>query len=212
MTRTAGDVRIRPYRPRDAVDAAALRRICVRTGELGGDARGHFHDPGVLPALFATPYAELDTGLAFVADDGDPDGPIGYIVGAPDTEAYYRDFRARWLPRIRDRFPVLPGRTDRDGELRALLHEPERMIDAEVVREYPAHLHIDLLPHGQRRGLGTRLMTAYRDALRERGVPGLHLAMNPANAAAHAFYLRYGFRTLREPSEESPVLLLGLRL
>ncbi|MGW7294796.1 GNAT family N-acetyltransferase [Streptomyces xiamenensis] len=204
------EVEIRRYRPGDAADAAALRRICVRTGHNGGDARGHYRDPGVLPALFATPYAELAPELVFVADEGD--GPIGYIVGAADTRAYYRDFRATWLPRVRDRFPELAGATDMDGELRGLLHAPERLIDAEVVREHPAHLHIDLLPRGQRRGLGTRLMSAFLDALRERGVPGVHLGMNPANTAAHAFYTRLGFVTLREPTEEAQVLYLGLRL
>jgi ribosomal protein S18 acetylase RimI-like enzyme len=61
-----------------------------------------------------------------------------------------------------------------------------------VVDRYPAHLHIDLLPRAQGHGLGRALVTTLTDALRERGVPGLHLGVDPANTGALAFYARIG--------------------
>ncbi|MBE2212416.1 MAG: GNAT family N-acetyltransferase, partial [Opitutaceae bacterium] len=61
---------------------------------------------------------------------------------------------------------------------------------------YPAHLHIDLLPVLQGRGVGRRLMDAFLGALRVRGVPGVHLGVSTANPGAIAFYERLGFACL----------------
>jgi hypothetical protein len=118
-------VTIRTYRPGDR---EALHEICVRTGHLGGDATGHLRDPAILPAIFAAPYAALDPGLVFVADDGER--AIGYLVGTADSTAYYAAFRARWLPTVADRFPapaVPPrdGDEDEDANLRDLLHHAD---------------------------------------------------------------------------------------
>ncbi|WP_168220675.1 GNAT family N-acetyltransferase [Streptomyces sp. RFCAC02] len=208
MSETRSSV-IRPYRPGDR---DALHDICIRTGHLGGDARGHFRDPDILPALFAAPYAELDPGLVFVADEGD--GAFGYIVGTADSTAFFAAFRERWLPTVADRFPEPEGEpAGPDEDLRSLLHHAERMLVPEIAAEYPAHLHIDLLPHGQGRGLGRKLMGTYLDALRERGVPGVHLGMSPENTRARAFYDRMGFVLLPEPDDEpGPTIHLGMRL
>ncbi|WP_165989390.1 GNAT family N-acetyltransferase [Streptomyces sp. YIM 98790] len=199
---------VRPYRP---ADRGALEDICIRTGHVGRDARPHYRDPGVLPALFAAPYAELDPSLVFVADNGER--VIGYIVGTADSTAFFRRLREEWLPLVAARFPQ-PGlpTTDLDGHMRDLLHHAERMLPADLVGDYPAHLHIDLLPEGQGRGLGRKLMESYLDALRARRVPGVHLGMSPENTGARAFYDRLGFTELRAPDPSAPTVYLGMRL
>ncbi|MGK0618858.1 GNAT family N-acetyltransferase [Meiothermus cerbereus] len=76
-----------------------------------------------------------------------------------------------------------------------LIHKgyaPSRWADA-----YPAHLHIDLLPRAQGRGLGRRLMEVFLARLRELGVPGVHLGVGQRNAGALAFYQRMGFVRLQ---------------
>ncbi|MGP3970926.1 GNAT family N-acetyltransferase [Streptomyces sp. 6N223] len=210
MTATTALPAVRPYQ---AGDLPALREICVRTGYRGGDATDHYRDPEVLPAVFAEPYAVLAPGIVFVADTGER--VIGYIVGTADSAAFYAALRAEWLPTVAERFPApapdAPPR-DLDETIRGLLHHPERMLVPEVAARFPAHLHIDLLPEGQRRGLGRRLMNAYLDALRQRGVPGVHLAMDPANTGARAFYDRLGFTELPHPDGDGGVVLLGLAL
>ncbi|WP_461038258.1 GNAT family N-acetyltransferase [Streptomyces mayteni] len=208
---TTTPVTIRGYRP---ADRDALHEICIRTGFQGGDATGRFREPAILPTIFAEPYAELEPELVFVADDGD--GVLGYIVGTADSVRYYADFRERWLPTLADRFPALPASSagepaDPDEDLRNLLHHVELMLVPEIAAEYPAHLHIDLLPPGQGRGLGRRLMTAFLDTLRSRGVPGVHLGMSPANTRARAFYDRLGFTPLIEGGD-APTNYLGLHL
>ncbi|RDD90331.1 N-acetyltransferase [Streptomyces parvulus] len=180
---------VRPYRPGDA---AALDDICVRTAHNGLDSRPVYADPSVLPAIFAAPYVHLDPGLAFVLDDGEGRA-VGYILGTADTARFAEEFRATWLPRVADRYPAPQGPPETpDAVMAGLLHDPERMIVPELAG-YPAHLHIDLLPAWQGRGHGRALMREFWRALRERGVPAVHLVMATANKPARAFYDRMGF-------------------
>src|SRR5699024_8418500 len=75
--------------------------------------------------------------------------------------------------------------------------------------EYPAHLHIDLLPETQGAGLGRRLIETLVDELTTREVPGLHLGVDPRNTSAASFYDRLGF--VRLPPETGSVTY-GMRL
>jgi ribosomal protein S18 acetylase RimI-like enzyme len=71
--------------------------------------------------------------------------------------------------------------------------------DAQVTAAYPAHLHIDLLPELQGRGIGRRLIDTVLDRLREASVPGVQLGVDPRNTSAQAFYTRLGFAPLPAP-------------
>ncbi|MEU3096847.1 GNAT family N-acetyltransferase [Streptomyces sp. NPDC006967] len=195
--------RIRPYRREDR---PALDDICVRTAHVGQDSRPHFADPDVFPATFAAPYVHLEPELAFVLDDG-RGRAVGYVVGAADTARFARTFRAAWLPLVADRHPEPSGppRTP-DEEIAWLLHHPERMVVPELA-DWPAHLHIDLLPEWQGRGHGRRLMRTFLTALRDGGVPSVHLVMVAANKPARAFYDRMGFEEIATPMDDSVVCL-----
>lgn len=194
---------IRPYRP---ADRAAVYDVCVRTGYEGGDARGVYSDPELLPAVFAGPYLELEPELAFVLDDGER--AVGYVLGTADTVGFAAAFRARWLPTVAARYPAPAGPpASLEQEMRALLHHPEEMIRPELAA-YPAHLHIDLLPGYQRAGHGRALISAFLGALRTAGVPGVHLAVGTANASALAFYDRTGFAVIDVP-DPGPLTYLG---
>src|SRR5690606_15447603 len=184
--------RIRPYR---VEDRPALDDICVRTAHNGQDSRPHYADPSVFPDTFAAPYVHLEPELAFVLDDG-RGRAVGCIVGTADTVRFARTFRAAWLPLVADRHPAPPGppRTP-DEEIAWLLHHPERMIVPELAA-WPAHLHIDLLPEWQGRGHGRQLMRTFVAALRDAGVPAVHLVMVRANQPARAFYDRMGFEEI----------------
>lgn len=195
--------RIRPYRREDR---PALDDICVRTAHVGQDSRPHFADPDVFPATFAAPYVHLEPELAFVLDDG-RGRAVGYVVGTADTARFVRTFRAAWLPLVADRHPEPSGppRTP-DEEIAWLLHHPERMVVPELA-DWPAHLHIDLLPEWQGRGHGRRLMRTFLTALRDGGVPAVHLVMVTANKPARAFYDRMGFEEIATPTDDSVVCL-----
>lgn len=141
---------IRSYRPEDR---AALEDICIRTAHNGLDSRPVYADPGILPVIFATPYAELEPDLVFVLDDGRGKA-VGYVLGTADTPRFADDFREKWLPLVADRYPEPSGPpVGPDEAMIPLLHHPERMVVPELAA-YPAHLHIDLLPEWQGRGHG----------------------------------------------------------
>lgn len=197
--------RIRPYRSTDRAD---VYDVCARTADGGGDARGQFSSDDLMPDVFAGPYLALEPGLAFVVDDGSR--VVGYVLGTADTARWARDHRERWLPTVADRYPldgpVARSRSARERDITALLHHPERNLRPEL-DAYPAHLHIDLLPGHQGQGLGRALIRAFLGALRDRGVPAVHLGMAPANTAARAFYDRLGFRPL--PVDAVGVTYLG---
>ena len=192
---------IRSYRP---ADFEALYDVCVRTGDNGGDATGLYRDPRILPDIFTGPYLTLRPDLAFVLAD-DEDRAVGYIIGAADTAAFVDEFRRDWLPTVAARYPEGSG-TGRDAQRIRELHHPEWMWHEELA-DYPAHLHIDLLPEAQGKGAGRALMNTYLAALRDRGVHGVHLGMSAKNHGARAFYDRLGFYELHRTADGNGLTL-----
>jgi ribosomal protein S18 acetylase RimI-like enzyme len=187
--------RIRPFR---AGDEAAVAEVCLRTADAGADATGVFEDDAIWAEVFVLPYVRRHPELAFVvaADDG---RVVGYIVGAPDTRAFEDWFHDEWWPEHGARWPRPDlEHTRQDG---TLIYAYSRRGGAEPYGdEYPAHLHIDLLPEVQGQGWGRRLIGTLVAALADRGVAGVHLAASTDNAGALAFYPRVGFTPL--PSHE----------
>lgn len=184
--------RIRPYRPSDR---EALYDVCVRTAHSGADATGLLDDDRMWGDVFAAPYAHRHPDLCWVVESDDGRA-VGYVVATDDTDAFEAWFRDQWWPGVAGRYRP-SGRSEptrQDGLIdyasgRAPGREP-------LTAEYPAHLHIDLLPEAQGHGLGRRLIETLFEELRRRGVPGLHLSMNRDNLAAGAFYERIGMHRL----------------
>jgi len=194
---------IRPYRPEDR---DALFDICVKTADAGRDATGVFSDDELWGLLFAVPYAERHPDLCWVVDAGDGHA-IGYLVATDDTDAFERWFRDEWWPQFTERFPRPAQATTREERMveYAYGRGPGRESNA---MDYPAHLHIDLLPETQGHGLGRQLIETLFAELTRRGVRGLHLGMDPANTGAAAFYDRIGMQRL--PSADG-AMVYGVR-
>src|SRR5580704_6476706 len=195
---------IRPFRE---ADLGAVYDVCVRTADGGADARGKYHSDDLMPDLFAGPYVFLEPDFAFVLDDGRR--AVGYVIGTPDTAAFTRAYRARWIPRLAGRYPVPPDRpASPDDEMIALHYWPERLLWPGLA-EYPAHLHIDLLPPFQGVGYGRAMMETFYAAASRAGAAGVHVSVMAANVRAIGFYHRLGFRSLEvaEPGESGVVYL-----
>jgi len=189
---------IRRFRDTDRADVA---EICLKTGDGGSDATGMHGSDELLADIFALPYVDLEPETAFVVDTGER--VSGYIVAAADTRAFVDRYRRDWLPAFMEKYRAVEPSGILDLGL-----DPDRMIIQEL-DEYPAHLHIDLLPELQGQGMGRLLMRALLAELRERGVPGVHLGVSPSNTNARAFYKRLGFEPL--PSDAGAGSLLGIR-
>ena len=170
-------------------DERQIARICLLTGADGGDATGQFTDDAVLADVFAVPYLR---GPGCVALVWDVEGQArGYVLAAADTSAFQAWFSNEWWPSRRHREAHTPG----DAWLLPSAADPKRCLNA-AVADYPAHLHIDLLPDQQGKGAGRRLIDAMCEALRGSGVPGVHLVASAANRGALAFYPRVGFNEI----------------
>ena len=197
-------VTLRSYRPDRAQDRDDVYDVCVRTAEAGEDARGVLSQDDLWGDIFAGPYLELEPELAFVLDDGER--VVGYVLGAAGTARWAAAHRARWLPRVADRYPLPVAPATREEHLVHLLHHPEDNVRPELAA-YPAHLHIDVLPEYQGGGHGRALIAAFVGALADRGVPGVHLGVLAANTRARGFYAHLGFHEL--PVVEPDVVYLG---
>lgn len=159
-----------------------------------------------MPSIFAAPYARLEPELTFVLDDGER--AVGYVLGTADTAAFVEACRRDWLPTLLDRYPAPAGAPETPTQqMIALMHDPERMI-VPALADYPAHLHIDVLPGYQGRGHGRALMRRFLDALHAAGVARVHLGMVTSNTAARAFYDRLGFHVIDVP-DAGPLTYLG---
>ena len=187
-------MRIRPYESRDRSD---VYDVCVRTADGGDDATGNYSTDDLMPDLFAGPYITLEPEHAFVLDDGSR--VVGYVIGTTDTPRFVERYRTEWAPSLGDKYArPAPDATDRESALLRLHFGPEHMLVRELA-DYPAHLHIDLLPSAQRQGWGRRLIDTFLDALHEKNVPAVRLGMLTSNTAGRAFYDRLGFTEFLVP-------------
>jgi len=196
---------IRQYRPSDRDDVAL---ICLRTAAAGGDATGVYSDDTLMPEVFALPYLEYAPDLVFVV--ADEHRAAGYVMAVADTADFVEWWKREWAPGFAERHPVVAPPTAHQPAFSeaalvdAGLH-PERMLIDEL-DDYPAHLHIDLLPELQGQGWGRRLIDTVRAALAERGVDALHLGLAAENTGARAFYDRLGFHELPSSRPDAPKL------
>jgi ribosomal protein S18 acetylase RimI-like enzyme len=187
-------VRIRAYQLADLDD---LYRVCLRTADSGQDATTLFGDPMLPGHVFAAPYAILEPSLAWVAEDAA--GVAGYVLGALDTQAFEQRLEREWWPALRARYPdprQLPGARPAPEQLcLQAIHQPFTA-GQKLVSRYPSHLHIDLLPRLQGRGLGRRMINTLFGALRAAGSCGVHLHVSRTNERAVRFYRHVGMAEL----------------
>jgi GNAT superfamily N-acetyltransferase len=90
-----------------------------------------------------------------------------------------------------------PDGADLSRALLARLYNPDATIVhpecPALVREYPAHLHVDLLPGFQGGGRGKALIEVLFEAFANDGVRGCHLLKAGDNEGTTVFYQKIGF-------------------
>lgn len=188
--------RIRDARPGDL---GAIYQIALATGDSGADAAHLYRDPALVGHLYAAPYAVLAPKFALVAEDAA--GLGGYIVGALDTLAFEAKMERDWWPALRREHPDPTGdpKTWTRDQIGAYqIHHP-RPPPTRITDPYPSHLHINLLPRLQGRGLGQAMIDAWLARIVAAGSRGMHLGVSPANHRALRFYRAYGLEEFRFP-------------
>jgi len=192
-------------RPATIQDLPGLYRVCLLTGDSGRDGSGLFRNQELLGHVYVGPYVVGEPDLALVV--ADEDGAAGYLLAAADTRAFEAWEEADWWPSLRASYPRRTHGTP-EAELVGVIHAPPRAPD-EVVADFPAHLHIDLLERVRGHGYGRTLIDGLEARLRDRGVAGVHLEVAADNANGLAFYEHLGYRHL---GPHRDALLMGKRL
>ena len=149
-------------------------------------------DPDALGRVYVGPYLHLSPEFSLVAADAATGRVCGYALAAADTAAFFARFEREWAPLVSAQCadPPLDARAvwSPAQHMHRVCHHPTeqhcRVPPAVDQRRYPAHLHIDLLPRAQGRGLGRKLISRLLGELQRAGVVGVHLGMHPLNARA----------------------------
>ena len=187
-------------------DIPYLYEICLKTGNSGKDATDIYFNPYLIGSFYAAPYLLFPDGICFIAESDYR--PQGYIIAAPDTTTFNKWMEEQWLPPLRKRYPLpFPPEkisSEKEKNLIETLHKRQFPADTagmytdDWLNDYPAHLHIDLLPCLQGKGMGRKLMDTLFAELKQRGIPGIHLGVGSSNTGAIEFYKKLGFSVLQE--------------
>lgn len=187
-------VRVRRFQPDDL---KALYDISLGTGHEGGDASNLYTDGRLLGHIYAAPYGLLAAELAFVIED--ELGVAGFVVGALNTSTWEAQLERDWWPALRLHYPDPDiGSSDAwtlDQKRAFMIHHPART-PPNIVDRYPAHLHMNLLPRVQGRGLGSTLLATWVDAAANQEVLAIHVGVNRNNRRAARFWSAKGFDSL----------------
>jgi GNAT superfamily N-acetyltransferase len=165
-------VNVRPLQP---CDIDALYAIALATASAGGDASSLYRDPKLIGQIYSAPYAWLQ----------------------PE-----RRLERQWWPELRRQY-LAPDEKhmaewSHDQQRAFMIHNPTPA-PAAVAQSYPAHLHMNLLPRLQGRGIGSRLFAAWLAVAAPRGVGAMHVGANRHNTRAFNFWQRVGFVELDIP-------------
>lgn len=171
-----------PIRPYEAKDREDVRYICLNSdGPCDADEKGqHF-----LLTTYCDYYIEREPHNCFVFAD-ETDRAIGYVLIAENFNSFKEVFLNEFKPRLADDTAAHGYALDS-----IQLHERNR-------EQYPAHLHIDLLPEIHGKGIGTQMMQVALAHLAAKNCKGLTLTVWKHNRDAFRFYERLGFTKIDE--------------
>lgn len=182
---------IRPYEDRDRED---VRFICLNSeGPCKlPESKRHF-----ILTTYCDYFIEKEGANCFVAAN-ENDKAVGYVICAENYDKFLPCFLSEYLPRIK-KYEVKLRYASKNS---TILQEKHK-------NEYPAHLHIDVLPEYQRMGLGHKMVDALCAHLKSKGIKGVMLTVGKDNKVGQGFYKKYGF-TLLESNKKD--VAFGIKL
>ena len=136
--------------------------------------------------LYIDYYAFFSKENCFVAVD-EIDEVAGYIISEPDFDRYKTHMLEDYLPE------AMALREDFGDKIRKEIAPYEKWQN-----EYDAHLHMDVKPGFQHRGIGTMLLEKMLKHLKEIGCIGVMLQVSKSNENANRFYEKNGLKIIDE--------------
>ena len=126
-------------------------------------------------------YIEQEPQNCFVIAD-DNDNAVGYILCSENMKRYIRAMTP-YRAAIR-----------KMGLMQYLFAWGETVAHFPASKKCKAHLHIDILPEYQHKGLGTKLINTLTAHLKAKGIDSVMLVVNGSNINAIKFYKKNGFK------------------
>jgi len=191
-----------------ASDLDDLYEICIRTGNNGEDARHLYDIHEALGIYYVGPYLVLEQELAFVLED--KLGVCGYVLGTKDTKLFFKAMTEEWLPKYQKHFPMPEGDPESwnlDQKIIALIHNPKVSLP-DSLNNFPAHLHIDLLPRARKKGNGRRMIETLHKKLKILGIKGVFLDVGINNLNAQSFYEKIGYKKLQVTQSQGGLFMI----
>lgn len=185
-------MQIRKY---EAGDREAVQYVCLY---CDGYEQYSEDTKNFILSTYCDYYLENEPDNCFVAAD-ENGRAVGYVICSENADRFLEIFNEEYFTRIS------PEHTSGRYYARESLKPIEK-----YGREYPAHLHIDILGEYQRMGLGHRLLDALFEHLEKREIGGIMLSTSVQNEKASAFYNKYGF-TLIEQSGDTLIFAKKIR-
>lgn len=134
-------------------------------------------------AMYCDAY--LKHGIVYVLEENDH--IYGYIMCAPDFDDFIKNNTAE-----QNIIQQLPDHYETRAQNEWQTYEKYK-------KQYPAHMHIDLLKEARGHHFGTKLINVLLEKLKEEEhVKGLMLGVGKDNTSAIAFYRKNGFSVLEE--------------
>lgn len=189
-------------------DISSIYNICLATAAEGKDATSFYCDPLLVGHYYAAPYFFYSAQYCFVVGFTNKLNqlirPLGYILACPDTIQFSQWMKAEWLPVLRPRYALneFAAKTLMEKGLQNLIIKnkcPGYCTDnVDILKNYPAQFHIDILPELQKKGCGKVLVTTLLKKLKENHIKGVHLGVSAKNENAIGFYKAMNFSILEE--------------
>ncbi len=195
-------------------DREQVTRIFIDNAFAGEGLADYFPRFGFLAWAMMGRYFIFRRDFFWVAQD-EKDQVIGFICG--DTEHFCLNLLKIFLPAPVIAFWFIldaPFITRRGWDLLggffwSLIRGEFNFNSREIPRDYPAHLHINIAPGLQQKGLGSELMEIFLQELEKRSIKGVHLRLYDGDdeGQAYRFFKKFSFKeaTRKEASFMSRV-------
>ncbi len=176
--------KIRKYK---ASDRDQLRYICKET--TWDDNKKDINKLESIPMIFNDYFTSFEPDNIFVAVN-DEDVAVGYVICSSDYSLFKRKMKDTIRPMVKNTYsPSL------------LMFWATYFSVVLAKKDYKTHLHIDLLPEAQRKGLGTQLINALVTHLSEKKIKNVSVVTINKKSMGYKFYCKYGFHTIQQFSK-----------
>lgn len=161
-------------------DTDRVKYICIQTADE--KAKTDKATGEIIANVYSTYYVREEPETCFVLEDNSL--VVGYIICSTNVKKFKSNFRKIDLEEVK--------KIRKSAGLENWFIPFPYMV---FKKNYPAHLHINLLDAYQGKGYGTELMNTLLTKLKEKNIKGVMLLASENNKGAIKFYKRHGFKT-----------------